>query len=96
VFCIFVGYNQLSAPMKARLTLTIEQSVIDKARIYAKGKGTSLSLIIENYLQMIAPDDVNSGIEITPAVKLLKGSFKAPVDFDYKLELEKGLTEKYQ
>jgi hypothetical protein len=45
--------------------------------------------------QMIAIDEVNSGIEIAPIVKLLKGSFKAPVDFDYKLELEKGLTEKY-
>ena len=32
-----------------------------------------------------------SGIEITPIVKCLIGSFKAPKDFDYKKDLVKGL-----
>lgn len=36
-----------------------------------------------------------SDIEITPIVKSLKGAFKEPAHFDYKKELEKGLSEKY-
>ncbi len=81
--------------MNTKLTLTIEQTVIEKAKIYAKGKGHSLSGIIENYLKVITKDDEISETEITPIVKSLKGSFKAPADFDYKKELEKGLSEKY-
>jgi uncharacterized protein (DUF3820 family) len=37
--------------MNAKLTLTIEQSVIEKAKIYAKSRGRSLSDIIESYLK---------------------------------------------
>ena len=80
--------------MNSKLTLTIEQSIIKKAKRYAKGKGRSLSDIIENYLKVIT-NDSKSEIEITPIVKSLRGSFKAPEDFNYKKELAKGLTKKY-
>ena len=80
--------------MNRKLTLTIEQSIINKAKRYAKGKGRSLSAIIENYLRVIT-NDSKSEIELTPIVKSLMGSFKAPEDFDYKKELTKGLTKKY-
>lgn len=80
--------------MNSKLTLTIEQSIIKKAKRYAKGKGRSLSDIIENYLKVIT-NDRKSEIELTPIVKSLRGSFKAPEDFDYKKELTKGLTKKY-
>lgn len=81
--------------MNTKLTLTIEQTLVEKAKIYAKGKGNSLSGIVENYLKVITKDAGKSEIEITPIVKSLKGSFKAPANFDYKVELEKSLTEKY-
>lgn len=81
--------------MNTKLTLTIEQTIIKKAKIYAKGKGQSLSYIIENYLKMISKDEIKSEIENTPIVKSLRGSFKAPSEFDYKKELAKGLSEKY-
>ncbi|MBA7521417.1 hypothetical protein ES705_13524 [subsurface metagenome] len=80
--------------MNTKLTLTIEQSIIKKAKRYAKGKGRSLSDIIENYLKAIT-NESESEIELTPIVKSLKGYFKAPEDFNYKKELTKGLTEKY-
>ena len=81
--------------MNTKLTLTMEQTVIDKAKQYAKRKGNSLSGIIENYLKVITNDSAKSEIEITPAVKSMKGSFKVPSDFDYKKELTKSLTKKY-
>ena len=81
--------------MITKLTLTIEKSVIQKAKKYAKEKERSLSDIIENYLKAITADEIDEEIEITPLVKSLKGSFKAPKDFNYKEELTKALSEKY-
>lgn len=81
--------------MNTKLTLTIEQTIIDKAKKYAKGKGRSLSDIIENYLKVITKEESKADIEITPLTKSLRGSFKAPKDFDYKKELSKGLSQKY-
>lgn len=81
--------------MNTKLTLTIEQAVVVKAKKYANNKGRSLSDIIENYLKAITKDDNSEKIELTPIVKSLKGSFKAPQNFDYKKDLTKGLTEKY-
>jgi hypothetical protein len=81
--------------MNTKLTLTIDDSIIESAKAYAKEKGRSLSDIIENYLKVITLEQKKSDIDITPIVKSLKGSFKAPEDFDYKKELAKGLAEKY-
>ena len=81
--------------MNTKLTLTIEQNVIEKAKKYASGKGRSLSNIIENYLKAITKEDHIESIELTPIVKSLKGTFKAPKNIDYKKELSKGLKEKY-
>ena len=80
--------------MNTKLTLTIEQSIIEKAKSYAKEKGRSLSDIIENYLKAITTDQ-RTIEDISPLVNSLRGSFKAPENFNYKKELSKGLSEKY-
>jgi len=76
-------------------TNTLQLIVIEKAKKYAKEKERSLSDIIENYLKAITEDQNDEEIEITPLIKSLKGSFKAPKDFDYKKELTKALEDKY-
>ncbi len=82
--------------MNTKLTLTIEQSVIEKAKIYARNKERSLSDLIENYLKALTNDEVNNKVEeLTPLVKSLKGAFKMPKNFDYKKELTDRLSEKY-
>jgi len=81
--------------MNTKLTLTIEQAVIEKAKKYAKDKERSLSNLIENYLKALTKEDRPNEIELTPIVKSLKGSFTAPKNFDYKKELANRLSEKY-
>ena len=82
--------------MNTKLTLTIEETVINKAKIYAKNKGGSLSGLVENYLKAVTKKSgINKNMELTPLVKSLKGSFKAPADFNYKRELKKELSKKY-
>lgn len=80
--------------MNTKLTLTIEQSIIEKAKVYAKEKGRSLSDIIENYLKVITREQ-RVAENISPLVSSLRGSFSPPESFDYKKELSKGLSEKY-
>lgn len=81
--------------MNTKLTLTIEQSLIVEAKRYAKGKGRSLSDLIENYLKVMIKENNTKVIDSTPIVSSLRGAFKAPKDMDYKKELSKRLSEKY-
>ena len=81
--------------MNAKLTLTIEQSVIEKAKRYAKEKERSLSDLIESYLKAITKETKVETPKRTPIVQSLKGSFHIPDNFDYKEELAKKLSEKY-
>lgn len=81
--------------MNAKLTLTIEEKIIERAKKYARENGRSLSGIIENYLKIITEEKNREHGEISPLVKSLRGSFKAPEDFDEKKELTDGLSKKY-
>ena len=83
------------AKMNTKLTLTIDQSVIERAKKYARQKERSLSDLIENYLKALTTEEISKQGELSPKVKSLKGSFKIPEDFDYKKELSDRLTEKY-
>ncbi len=81
--------------MNTKLTLTIEDSIIERAKKYAKKEGRSLSDIIESYLKTITQDDSTHPAQISPLTASLRGSFKAPDDFDYKKELSKVLSDKH-
>ncbi|HRP32958.1 MAG TPA: DUF6364 family protein [Agriterribacter sp.] len=83
--------------MNTKLTLTIEDHVIKKAKSYAKSKGRSLSDIIENFLRVVTDDQKPPVAEqpVSSVLKGLKGSFSAAPDFDYKKEMLKALTKKY-
>ncbi len=82
--------------MNTKLTLTIEQEIIKRAKDYAKERNRSLSDIIENYLKSLTKEEKkNKVIKLNPVVKSLKGSFKTGKDFNYKKELRNRLDEKY-
>ncbi len=82
--------------MNTKLTLSIEQELIQKAKDYAKQKNLSLADIIKNYLTILTQEEKKENlITLTPIVKSLKGSFKMPANMDYKEELSKRLEQKY-
>ena len=81
--------------MDAKLTLTIEQSVIEKAKRYAREEERSLSDLIENYLKAITKEAKVETSKGTPIVQSLKSSFKMPQNFDYQRELTESLSKKY-
>lgn len=79
--------------MTTKLTLTIDEAVINSAKKYARKKGRSLSEIVQNYLQSISSSKKNEE-ELSPKVLTLMGRIKLPENFDYKEELKKALSEK--
>lgn len=79
--------------MTTKLTLTIEDSVIDSAKKYARQKGKSLSDIVENYLKSVSTQDQNIP-ELSPKVIKLMGAVSLPEDFDYKKELAEALVKR--
>ncbi len=82
--------------MSSKITLTIQHEVIQKAKAYAKQKNRSLSDIIENYLRSITSNTPADEMpKLTPIVRSIKGSFKAPADFDEKEELVNALQKKH-
>lgn len=81
--------------MNTKLTLTIEEKVIEAAKQYAQKKGKSLSHIVENYLMAITSKEIEDET-ISPKVSKFMGVIKLPEDFDYKKELGTLLSEKYK
>ena len=83
--------------MPNKLTLSIDQEIIEKAKQYAKLQGRSLSNIIEEYLKSISIESTkNKKLELSKLVSELKGSIKPPTDGkSYNEILEDALLEKY-
>lgn len=82
--------------MLTKLTLTIDKDIIKKAKQYARNKNSSLSKLVEAYLKALTIDKEDGISELSPLTKSLKGAFKMPEGFDYKEELGKSLSEKYE
>ena len=80
--------------MTTKLTLTLDDKVIREAKRYARSKGRSVSELVESYFKSITELGSQSE-ELTPAVKSLMGSFKAPKDFDYKKILREEKQRKH-
>lgn len=79
--------------MTTKLTLTVEKSIIERAKSYAKNTGRSLSELIENYLETITQE---SGSEkLSPKLKKIVGAVKLPKNFDEEKELRSYLEKKH-
>jgi len=69
--------------MNTKLTLSLNKSIIEKAKHYAKGNNQSLSQIIESYLEKITSQYPELG---DPELDSIRGIIKLPKDFDLKKE----------
>jgi hypothetical protein len=80
--------------MTTKLTLTVEESTIKKAKSYAKHTGRSLSELIENYLETLVEQN-NDKEQLSPKLKQLIGIVKLPENFDEKKELNDYYANKH-
>ncbi len=79
--------------MDTKLTLKLNGDIIEQAKTYAKNKNTSLSKLIESYLDFLV--DPKENHEVTPLVKSLSGVINLPKNTDIKKEYKKHIANKY-
>ncbi len=86
--------------MDKKLTLSLNERVIAKAKDYAKGNNISLSRMIENYLSALVEERTSKTQEesFTPLVNRLIGVVELPEDQEktYKENYVDYLSNKYK
>lgn len=73
--------------MLAKLTLSVDEHVIVRAKRYARTQGTSVSKLVERLLDVAAASHESSGAA-TPVLARLRGSLKGGSLADYHRHLE--------
>jgi hypothetical protein len=84
--------------MNTKLTLRLNDNVIERAKVYARNHNISLSKMIESYLDRLTKqnEEEKKEVSITPLVESLSGVIELPANFDYKKEYRDYVEEKYQ
>lgn len=78
--------------MPTKLTLSIDETVVEKAKLYASAKSKSLSKVIEQYLKFVTESETPP-TEVTATVRDLADTLSPPVsDDDLKYQY---LKQKY-
>ena len=81
--------------MNTKLTLKINKRTIERAKKLAADRKTSVSKLVENYLELISSDKKEE-VKITPLVKSIAGVIKLPKDYDYKKDFANYLEKKHE
>lgn len=79
--------------MTTKLTLTIEETIIKKAKHYARSTGRSLSELVEAYLENIVEKEPTQNL--SGRLNKITGAVKLPANFDEKKELRSLLEQKH-
>ena len=74
-----------------KLTLSVEGRVVERAKRYARSRGTSVSRLVETYLGMLA-EPAGTGGRRRPVLTRLRGSMTRGSMSDYHRYIE----EKYR
>ena len=65
--------------MDAKLTLKLDKDVIERAKRFAKAYNTSISKMVERYLDQVTKSETDTNLlELTPLVKSLHGVVDLP------------------
>ena len=81
--------------MNKKLTLSLDDAIIERAKKYASDKRESLSKMVENYFRLVTSNYKKEEKKLSPIVQELLGSIKVPNDFDYENAKYDYLKEKY-
>ncbi|MBQ7904392.1 MAG: hypothetical protein IJ361_01395 [Spirochaetaceae bacterium] len=81
----------------SKLTLKLNTNSILKAKKYVAERGISLSKLVEDFFENITSDsNIVENTSYSPLVKELAGIISIPDDYDYKVDYENYLKEKYE
>jgi hypothetical protein len=72
----------------SKLTLSVDAVVVKRAKSYAVEHGTSISRMVERYLDLVVqPSTSSSNKKAPPALRMLRGAAKGLDHEDYNLYL---------
>ncbi len=80
--------------MKTRLNITVEETLVEKAKAYAAEKDLSLSQLVEDYFERIVTKQRRPSL-LDVLDKLPKSESQYPEDFDFKKEYLEERKAKY-
>ena len=81
--------------MDTKLTLKLEDSVINRAKVYASSHRQSLSKLVENFFRSLTEKERANEEKIPPTVKSLAGIIKSRKKINAEKEYTDYLIEKY-
>ena len=79
--------------MNTKLTLRLDETLIEAAKKHAKMTGKSVSQMVADYFSLLDHESAGKPLELTPIVKGLKGSLRN-ADID-KEDYKQYLKDKY-
>lgn len=76
--------------MQNKLTLRLEEDLINQAKEYAASEGKSVSKIVADYFSLLVQQSKKTDSKLPPITQSLVGILSSPVDeSDYRDYLEK-------
>lgn len=84
--------------MATKLTLSLDEEVIKKAKQLSRRQGKSISKIVEDYLKNISGKEVHEETLVSQINKIMephRSKLKLPADVDYKEIIRQGRYEDY-
>lgn len=82
--------------MTTKLTLSVEKEVVEKAKLYAKRTGRSLSEIIELYLETLTSEQDSKSRKTSAKLRKIIGVVKLPKNFDEEKAKREHLENKHK
>jgi hypothetical protein len=79
--------------MPVKLTLRIDEELIERAKVYSKLSGKSVSQLVADYLAMLPEQSSEKRARLTPIVRSLRGLLRG-ADLD-ELAYRRHLEDKY-
>lgn len=81
--------------MTKKLTLKMNDKIIERAKRYAAKRRQSLSQLVEDYFRFLSEKEPAENIQMSPTVEELSGSVSLPSDYDPKTDYSRYLGQKY-
>lgn len=75
----------------AKLTLSVDDGVVKRAKGYAARQGTSVSRLVERYLDMLSGEHTAGGARLSPRLARLRAEWRGAslAESDYRSHLER-------
>ncbi len=87
---LYVYYDS----MDTKLTLKLSSEVINRAKQYAKRRQTSLSRLVESYLDAVSNEEGDLS-ETSPLIRSISGVISIPEEYDHRADRTSDLEQKH-